>query len=311
MSAVLDVRDVVLQHVEPGLRALGMEAHEVGDNVDLLEAGLIDSFGLLELISRIEEQFGVKLDFDDLDPDVLTMLGPFCAYVESELASVPALQPAVEAEVPRLPTPISTMPVERRRPAVRRAVGRAAVATYHLFVRARNKLFSLAVSGAFHSFGKSTVVQLPVRLKNQHRIVVGDGVFIAANSWLQVLDHDGESPALIIGDGTTVAGGCVLSAAVSIRVGRNVGLSRNVYVADHTHAYADSTGRPGDPGITHIEPVEIGDDAWIGENAFILPGVRVGRGAVVSANAVVAGDVPDFSVVAGQPARLVRRLAAS
>jgi acetyltransferase-like isoleucine patch superfamily enzyme len=55
-------------------------------------------------------------------------------------------------------------------------------------------------------------------------------------------------------------------------------------------------------------PIVIEDDAWLGAGCVILPGVRIGRGAVVGANSVVAADVPPLHVVAGQPARMVREL---
>ena len=84
-------------------------------------------------------------------------------------------------------------------------------------------------------------------------------------------------------------------------------LARGVYISDHSHRY-DDTSRPIlEQGIERIEPVEIGDGAWLGENVVICPGVRVGRGAVVGANAVVTEDVPDFSLAVGAPARVVRR----
>jgi acetyltransferase-like isoleucine patch superfamily enzyme len=54
--------------------------------------------------------------------------------------------------------------------------------------------------------------------------------------------------------------------------------------------------------------VTIEDDAWIGSGAVILPGVRIGRGAVVGANSVVTEDVPPLTVVAGLPARPIRQL---
>ena len=58
---------------------------------------------------------------------------------------------------------------------------------------------------------------------------------------------------------------------------------------------------------TRFEPVEIGPGCWIGTGAVILPGARIGRNVVVAAGAVVRGTVPDHAVVAGAPARVVRR----
>ena len=60
-------------------------------------------------------------------------------------------------------------------------------------------------------------------------------------------------------------------------------------------------------GVTEQEPVYIGDGCWICARAIILPGVRIGKGVVVAAGAVVTKDVPDYSVVAGNPARIVKR----
>jgi acetyltransferase-like isoleucine patch superfamily enzyme len=189
-----------------------------------------------------------------------------------------------------------------------RAVGRGCVGSYRLAVRARNKVFSLLVGGAFDSFGANTVLQLPIRLSGERRMAIGSRVFIGAGSWLQVVG-DGPGVALTIGDGSAIAGNCVLSAAQSIRLGRDVALARNVYVADHTHAYDDPSRPIPEQGLANIQPVEIADRAWLGENVVVFPGVRIGRGSVVSANAVVTKDIPDFSLAVGAPARVVRRFA--
>jgi acetyltransferase-like isoleucine patch superfamily enzyme len=181
---------------------------------------------------------------------------------------------------------------------------------YRASVRARAKLFSLLAGRDFASFGARSVVEPPVRIQGEKRIAVGDDVFVGAGSWLQVLDGPDRGVAISIGDGTSVAGSCVLSAAVSVRLGRKVLLARNVYIADHSHAYADVTRAVLDQGVTKVEPVEICDGAWLGQNVVVGPGVRIGRGAVVGANSVVLFDVPDHSVAVGAPARIVRELKA-
>jgi acetyltransferase-like isoleucine patch superfamily enzyme len=87
-------------------------------------------------------------------------------------------------------------------------------------------------------------------------------------------------------------------------------MARNVYVADHTHAFEDPSRAVLDQGVTRIAPVEICDGAWLGQNVVVGPGVRIGRGAVVGSNAVVLADVPDHSVAVGSPARVIRTFAA-
>ena len=192
---------------------------------------------------------------------------------------------------------------------MRRSTGGAWLSLYRGWKRLGTKLFSIAVGGAFAHFGKGSVIELPVRVGGERRISVGADVYVGANSWLQVEGPADGPPALFIGDGSSLAGGDILSAATSIRLGRRVLLARNVYIADHSHAFDDTTRAILDQGIAGVAPVEIGDGAWLGENVVVGPGVRIGRGAVIGANSVVLSDVADYSVAVGAPARVVRTLA--
>jgi lipopolysaccharide O-acetyltransferase len=191
----------------------------------------------------------------------------------------------------------------------RRGAGIAVLGAYRLGARAYAKAFSLLISGAFGSFGSRTVLQPPIRLSGERRIAVGSDVFVGGGSWLQVLAGGEPGIALQIGDGTSIAGACVLSAASSVRLGRRVLLARNVYISDHIHAYEEPDRPVIDQGVAKVAPVEIGDGAWLGQNVVVCPGVRIGRGAVVGANSVVVDDVPDRSLAVGAPARIVRTFA--
>lgn len=189
--------------------------------------------------------------------------------------------------------------------ASRRPIGSGFVAAYRGWSRARGKAFSLLASGGFASFGPKSVLQPPIRLAGEERIAIGSGVFVGPGSWLHVYG-DGDDIALEIGDGTSIVGACVLSAASSVRLGRRVLIARNAYISDHRHAFTDTARAVLDQGIDDVRPVEIGDGAWLGENVVVGPGVTIGRGAVIGANAVVLSDVPDHSVAVGAPARVVR-----
>lgn len=76
-----EVRAFVLEQLVEPLKAKSLEPHDVPDNFDLLTEGVIDSLGILEMVSALEERFGLEVDFEDLDPDDLTKLGPFSSYV--------------------------------------------------------------------------------------------------------------------------------------------------------------------------------------------------------------------------------------
>lgn len=78
-----------------------------------------------------------------------------------------------------------------------------------------------------------------------------------------------------------------------------------VTILTHTHRI-DRTDIPMGQQGSMVSEVVIGDDVWIGMRAIILPGVRIGSGAVIGAGAVVTKDVPDYAVVGGVPARVIR-----
>jgi maltose O-acetyltransferase len=102
-----------------------------------------------------------------------------------------------------------------------------------------------------------------------------------------------------IGPHTVIDQGARLDGRGGISIGANVNVAPDVYLltADHDPQSPDFEGRTA--------PVTIEDHAWIGTRAMILPGVTVGRGAVVGAGAIVTKDVPPYAIVAGSPAKVI------
>lgn len=198
----------------------------------------------------------------------------------------------------------------RRQASVGTLLGRGALTAYGWWTRGRDKAFSVAVGRGFSAFGARSVIQLPLRTAGAQRIAIGADVFVGAGSWLQAIGPEHERrPALVIGDGTSMSGSCVLSAVQSVVLGRRVLLARNVYIADHMHGYDDPDTAVADQPVTRVAPVLVCDGAWLGQNVVVGPGVTIGRGAVVGANSVVLSDIPDHSVAVGAPARVVRTFA--
>jgi acetyltransferase-like isoleucine patch superfamily enzyme len=104
---------------------------------------------------------------------------------------------------------------------------------------------------------------------------------------------------LTIGNNTVINRQCYLDAREALCIGSNVSISNQVYIQTATHDAQDPLFKyvPG--------PVHIGDHAWIGARALILPGVAIGEGAVVGAGAVVTRNVEPYTIVAGVPARVI------
>jgi acyl carrier protein len=82
---VTDVQDFILARLEDPLLAKGLTRADVHPSFDLLLEGVIDSFGVVEIIASLEERFGLEFDFDGLDADDLTRIGPLSSYVERKL----------------------------------------------------------------------------------------------------------------------------------------------------------------------------------------------------------------------------------
>jgi putative colanic acid biosynthesis acetyltransferase WcaF len=106
---------------------------------------------------------------------------------------------------------------------------------------------------------------------------------------------------LCIGSGTSVGPGVTFYNLGGLWIGNRVVISQNAYLCGGTHDYT----LPTYPLVCKSLTIE--DDVWIGASAFLCPGVRVGEGAVVGACAVVTKDVAPWTVVAGNPARVVRQ----
>ncbi len=177
-----------------------------------------------------------------------------------------------------------------------------ALSVWRLGQRVRDKVFTTVAGRAFASCGPGSTIRLPFRVEGERAISLGARVFVGEGSWFQTL-HDG---VIEIGDGCRFSGYAVISAALAIVIEADVLVARNVHVLDHIHRF-DLDGVPvHEQGISTPRPVLIGTGAWIGANVVVLPGVAIGRNAVVGANSIVHEDVPDGVVVAGAPARILR-----
>jgi maltose O-acetyltransferase len=102
-----------------------------------------------------------------------------------------------------------------------------------------------------------------------------------------------------IGNGTIVGMGCFLGGEAGLKIGRNVNISSFVVLLGGRHDANDPTF------ASILEPIEVEDHAWLATRATVVGGVRIGRGAIVAAGAVVTRDVPPYTIVGGVPARKI------
>ncbi len=109
---------------------------------------------------------------------------------------------------------------------------------------------------------------------------------------------------VIIGNFTRIGIGSVVIGPV--RVGNDIRFAQNVVCSGLNHGYQD-VSLPIHKQEINISLIEIGDGSWIGANAVIVSGVTIGKNVVVAAGSVVTKNVPDYCVVAGNPARIIKQ----
>lgn len=158
------------------------------------------------------------------------------------------------------------------------------------------------------SLPASVTIEPGCDVRQQHRMLFGEGVVVQRDSWLNIA-HDNPAVRYMIefGSGVNIGRRATISASNRIVFGRNVLLGPNVLVTDHNHEYRHVGVAVVQQGITSTtNSVFIGDGTWIGTNSVVVGNVRIGKGCAVGANSIVTRDVPDYCVVAGNPARVVK-----
>jgi acetyltransferase-like isoleucine patch superfamily enzyme len=147
-------------------------------------------------------------------------------------------------------------------------------------------------------------------------ITVGSGSVLTGR--LLIFPHDGK---ISIGQDCYLGEGSRIWSAASIDIGNRVFISHNVNIHDTNAHSIDpkiryqhfietmSTGFPRENTVDIVShPIIIEDDVWIGFNSIVLKGVKIGKGVIVAAGSVVTKDIPEYSIVAGNPAKVVKNI---
>lgn len=137
-------------------------------------------------------------------------------------------------------------------------------------------------------------------------IIIGDNVFLGCKGAWFLIGTGYNRPRLIIGSNTTINYRTVISVAKEVRIGNNCAIAEETKIFDNNSHSLDYENR--DMRKEDIAAISIADHVWIGMNSIIMKGVTIGKGAVVAAGSVVTKDVPDLTVAAGNPAKLIKRI---
>lgn len=166
----------------------------------------------------------------------------------------------------------------------------------------------------FGKIGKCINIGKMYYLEGAKYISMADNVDIGERCIIEVHDkYQDQSfrPKLIIGSNCHIGDDSHITCINEVVIGNNVLTGRKIFITDNAHG-ASLRGlldmSPNKRPLTSKGPVIIGDNVWIGEMVCIMPGVRIGKGSIIGANAVVTKDIPPYCVVGGNPAKIIKEL---
>lgn len=142
-------------------------------------------------------------------------------------------------------------------------------------IKERNKLFKELIG----AFDKNFWIEPPFYCDYGYNIKLGKNVFMNFN--------------------------CTILDVMEVKIGNNVLLGPNVHIYTATHPLDVKTRNSW---LEFAKPVTIGNDVWIGGGAIINPGVTIGNGVIVGSGSIVTKDIPDDVMVAGNPARIIKKI---
>ena len=163
------------------------------------------------------------------------------------------------------------------------------------------------------SFRGARIIRLPFDIRNRRYIKLGSRFTSGRNCRIEAYpSSDTKNAVLIIGNDVQINDYVHITASQSVTIGNNVLIASKVYISDVGHgSYKgfDNSSPDIPPADRKLvsSPVTIDNNVWIGDGVCILPGVTIGYGCIIGANAVVNKDIPPKSIAVGIPARVVKK----
>mgnify|MGYP000978796474 FL=1 len=159
------------------------------------------------------------------------------------------------------------------------------------------------------AIGPGSLIYAPFHSGDISGLSIGRNSVIFNYGWLLTVSEGWGihyQPRLIIGDDVYIGFRSHIVACDRIEIGNKTVIADNVYITDNLHGFEDVTRGIMEQPLRVPGPVVIGEGCWIGERACIMPNVKIGKHAVIGANAVVTKDIPEYSIAVGAPARVIK-----
>lgn len=178
------------------------------------------------------------------------------------------------------------------------------------FRKFKNWIINSWLKSHFQSVGDNTTLSPFSWLVHPEHITIGSNCTIKKEGCITAWQVNGQQSEITIGDNVSIGMYCHITSTNRITIKDGVLMGKWVTITDNSHGNTDIDSMRIMPSLRPIiskGPVVIEKNVWIGDKATILPGVTVGQGSIIGANAVVSKNVPPYSIVVGNPGVLVKR----
>lgn len=154
--------------------------------------------------------------------------------------------------------------------------------------------------------GGGNYIGINVKFVNRGHITLGNNVIIRPSSYVYA---NGTDSIVSFGNGTEIGNHSTISSVNAIIIEDNVLTGPHVFISDHNHEYRDPRMPVSRQGVMvrNGAKVVIGEGSWLGTNVVVVGDVRIGKHCVIGANSVVTKDIPDYSVAAGTPCKVIKQ----
>lgn len=176
------------------------------------------------------------------------------------------------------------------------------------------KIYTFILKRKFAHFGKNSIIKPILNSSNEKYISIGDNVNIGSfcritvsTEFGGVICNSNNDIRLKIGNNVDIGNNSFISVNNDIEIGNNIIMSSYIFISDHDHGFLDINKTLHQQPLSEGGYVKIGDNVFLGVKSSVLKNVTIGERCVVAANAVVVEDIPPFSIVAGNPAKIIKK----
>lgn len=156
-------------------------------------------------------------------------------------------------------------------------------------------------------FGNKSYVFNPIKITDSSTVLIGNNSIVNKYSWFHREIINESQPELTIGNGVNIGHFSHIVYSSKLEIHDGVLIADKVFICDCTHDYIDITKSPSDREVLILNSnLTIGENTWIGESVSIL-GASIGSNCVVGANSVVTKNIPNNCIVAGNPAKIIKK----